>query len=137
MIPTKKMIKNVLLVEDNPAIRLIMQEAFKAASFEGQLDMAENGDDVMQYLKREKKFSTAPMPDIILMDLNLPGKSGIEVIGEIKKDDRLKNIPIVVLTGSNSSIDTHACSKFQCKYLLKPSRFHELVELVKSLPDFC
>ncbi len=133
---TKKMLNNILLVEDSTASRHLMKEAFKTASTDSQLNMVENGDEALRFLKREGKFSDAPAPDLILMDLNLPGKSGLEVIGEIKKDKRFQNIPVIVLTGSSAASDIQACSKFGCKYLMKPSNFSELIVLVRSLPDF-
>jgi CheY-like chemotaxis protein len=131
------MIKNVLLVEDNRASRDLMKEAFQAAAFEGALHVTENAEQLLQFLKKEKTFEAAPDPDLILLDLNLPGKNGIETMGDLRGDARFKDIPVVVLTGSNVSSDIQACAKYRCKYLLKPSRFHELVGLVKSLPGFC
>jgi CheY-like chemotaxis protein len=137
MIAPVKLIRNVLLVEDNEASRVLMREAFEAASFEGQLDMVENGHEVMRFLKSEGRFARSPRPDLILLDLNLPGKSGAEIMSEIREDERFRDISIVILTGSNAANDIAVCSKFRCKYLLKPSRFHELVELVRTLPEFC
>jgi chemotaxis family two-component system response regulator Rcp1 len=124
---------NVLLVEDDPANRKLVQEAFKAAEFKGALSTVNNSDELMRFLD-QKYASMKKLPDLILLDLNLPGKSGIEIIPEIQNDERFKRIPIVCLTSSNAASDIKACSEYRCKYLIKPTRFHELVGLVKSLP---
>jgi CheY-like chemotaxis protein len=131
------MIKNILLVEDNEAGSRLMQEAFKEVFFDGELDIVEDGTEAMQFLRHEQRFENKPKPDLVLLDLNLPGKSGIEVLNEIKTDEALRDIPVAVLTGSNSSKDIKACSGFQrCRYFLKPARFDEIVNLVKSLESF-
>lgn len=127
--------KNILLVEDSDAGRDLMKEAFNAAEFDGALYMAKNGNEALDFLKQAGGFSQAPRPDLILLDLNLPRLSGLDVLAEIH-DTPFQKIPLVVLTGSNSSKDIQACLKYRCRYVLKPSRFHELVELVKSLPEF-
>ncbi len=132
----QKMIKHVLLVEDSEAGRRLMQEAFKIASFDGQLNITENGEELLQFLKQEEGFVNAQIPDLILLDLNLPGKSGFQVLDGIKKDKRFQNIPVIVLTGSSAASDIQTCAEFGCKYLMKPSNFSELIALVKSLPDF-
>jgi len=132
-----KTFKSILLVEDNKAGRLIMREAFKMALVESQLHVVENGDDALRFLNQEDPFEKMPMPDLILLDLNLPGKSGVEVLAEIRKEVRFQAVAIMVLTGSSAASDIEACSKFHCRYFIKPARFHELVQLVKSLPEFC
>ena len=129
------MIKNILLVEDNPASHQLMREAFKEALIETDLTMVDNGNDALHFLRKEGRFAASTKPDLVLLDLNLPGKSGIELMEEIKGDPSLQSIPLIVLTGSSAAADIQACARFHCKYLLKPSRFHELVQLVKSLPD--
>jgi CheY-like chemotaxis protein len=134
---TDKKISNILFVEDSEASRHLMREAFKAAHFDGELFIMENAAQFFQFLNRQNNYSKAPVPDLIVLDLNLPGKNGIEVMEEVKNDPRFQNIPLIVLTGSNAASDIEACSKYGCKYLLKPSRFHELVKLVQSLPQFC
>jgi two-component system, chemotaxis family, response regulator Rcp1 len=134
---SQKTFKNVLLVEDNKAIHHLMREAFRVADFDTEMNIAETGNEAMKYLKKEEDYNGAPTPDLILLDLNLPAKNGLEVMAEIKGNSGLRHIPVVVLTGSNAASDIQACSKYHCKYLQKPSRFHELVELVKSLPEIC
>lgn len=127
---------HVLLVDDDPANERLMFEAFKKAASESTLHAVENGDDAIKFLKREAKFADAPKPSLIILDLNLPGKNGFEILEDIKKIKELKNVPVLILTGSSAAGDIQNCSRLYCKYLLKPTRFHELVQLVKSLPDF-
>lgn len=132
---THKTIHHILFVEDSEASRHLMKEAFKAAGFEGQLMIMENASQLLAFLNQKPQSASALFPDLIVLDLNLPGKTGIEVMEELKNDETFKAIPLIVLTGSNALTDIEACSRFGCKYLLKPSRFHELVQLVKSLPE--
>jgi len=132
------MTKHILLVEDNEASRNIMQEAFVDASFEGELDVVGNGNEAMQFLRQGPRFENKPKPDLVLLDLNMPGKSGMEVLQEIKSDEALQYIPVIILSGSNAPKDMNACFGFlKCHYLLKPSRFQDLVKLVTSLEDYC
>ncbi len=131
------MLKTILLVEDNEAQRNLMQEAFSEANLEVELHIVERAEELMAFLRKQGGFKNAASPDLVLLDLNLPGKSGLEALSEIKSDTQIKHVPIAVLTGSNASSDIQACAKFQCKYLLKPSGFNQLVQLVKSLPDLC
>lgn len=130
------MIRNILLVEDDRASRRLMDMAFQEAAIGASLHMAENGEEALDFLKKRGKYPGAPRPEMILLDLNLPGKSGASVLEEIRGDDRLKEIPVVILTGSNASQDIKISSRFtRCRYLLKPTHYHELVLLVKSLPQ--
>ena len=123
------------MVDDSRAAHFLMKEAFKDASMDSQLHMVENGDDALSFLKKEGGFEKMPTPDLVLLDLNMPGKSGWDVLDEIKKDEMLQKIAVVLLSGSEAASDRKTCSKFNCKFVMKPARFHELVELVKSLPD--
>lgn len=126
---------NILLIEDSEGDRQLMEEAFKAASQSG-LYVVQNGFEGLAFLKKEGEYQNVPRPDLILLDLNMPGKTGLDVLDEIKSDEALQNIPVAILTGSNAPTDIRACSRFPgCRYLLKPSRFPELVELVKTLPN--
>lgn len=130
------MFQNVLLVEDDRASRKLMSMAFQEADTGAKLHMTENGEEALDFLNRRGRFPEAPQPEMILLDLNLPGKSGATLLEEIRQDDHLKEIPVVILTGSNASQDIKAASRFtRCRYLLKPTHYHELVLLVKSLPQ--
>ena len=127
------MLSNILLVEDNEASRQIMKHAFRIASMAAELHLAENGDQLFQFLRKEPPFTGAAEIDLILLDLNLPGRSGIELLRELKNDSHFQKIKVVILTGSNAAKDIAACSQFHCEYRLKPTRFQELVEFVKAL----
>ena len=129
-------LKNILVAEDDIASRQAVAEAFRESSFEGVLHTVKNSDELMRVLRRQGEFKDVSVPDMVLLDLNLPGKTGLDAIREIKSDEKLKDIPIVVLTVSNAPADIQVCSQYRCKYLIKPSRFHELVNLVTMLPDF-
>jgi CheY-like chemotaxis protein len=101
------------------------------------LSVAEDGDEAMMFLRKEGQFANATRPDLILLDLNLPGKDGREVLKEVKEDDNLKKIPIVVLTTSKAeedilkSYDLHANS-----YITKPVDFDQFINVIKSIESF-
>ena len=127
----------ILLVEDNEGDVGLVEEVFEDARIRNIIHVAEDGEEAMEFLNKEKRFNNAPTPDLILLDLNLPGKDGREVLEEIKKDDKLKSIPVVVLTTSKAeediikSYDLHANS-----YITKPVDFEQFIRVVKSIEDF-
>jgi CheY-like chemotaxis protein len=127
----------ILLVEDNEGDVGLIEEVFEEAKIRNNLHVAEDGEEAMLYLHGEGKFSGSPRPDIILLDLNLPKKDGREVLREIKEDNNLKNIPVVVLTTSRAerdilrSYDLHANA-----YVTKPLDFDQLIKVVKSIENF-
>jgi CheY-like chemotaxis protein len=130
------MSKTVLLIEDNRASQTLMKMAFKTAEMDCMLKIAEEGDDAIAFLKRQGVHADAPQTNLVLLDLNLPGKSGVEILAEIKQDPATSQVPVIVLTGSNASSDMNACAKYpHCRYVLKPARFPELVDLVRSFQD--
>ncbi len=127
----------ILLVEDSPSDVLIAREALSEARLINTIHVAEDGVQAMQFLRREEPFASAPRPDLILLDLNLPRKNGREVLAEIKEDPELKSIPVVVLTTSSAeedilrSYDLHA----NC-YVVKPVEFENFVQAVQSIRHF-
>lgn len=127
----------ILLVEDSPTDVLIAREALTEAKLYNTIHVAEDGVEAMDFLYRRGKFTSAPRPDLILLDLNLPRKSGREVLAEIKADRYLKNIPVVVLTTSSDeedilkSYDLHA----NC-YVIKPVEFPNFVRAIQSIQQF-
>lgn len=139
MTSTENTPKNIeiLLVEDSPTDVLIAREALTEAKLYNTIHVAEDGVEAMDFLYRRGKFTSAPRPDLILLDLNLPRKSGREVLAEIKADRYLKNIPVVVLTTSSDeedilkSYDLHA----NC-YVIKPVEFPNFVRAVQSIQQF-
>ncbi len=95
----------ILLVEDSPSDTELTIEAFREAKMRNHLSIVEDGEQAMRFLRRQGQYAQAPRPDLILLDLNLPLKDGREVLAEIKRDNRLATIPIVVLTSSNAEMD--------------------------------
>ncbi len=127
----------ILLVEDNPGDVRLTQEALKESKVTNNLSVAEDGVEALAFLKREGKYADAPRPDLLLLDLNLPKKDGRELLEEIKADENLRRIPVVVLTTSKAEedilrmYDQHA----NC-YITKPIDFDQFIEVVKSIEDF-
>jgi CheY-like chemotaxis protein len=127
----------ILLVEDSPADVRLTKESLKEDKLHNNLSVVMDGVEAMAFLRREEKYRSSPRPDLILLDLNLPKKDGREVLAEIKKDEHLKRIPVVVLTTSSEdrdilkSYNTHA----NC-YITKPVDLEQFMTVVKSIGDF-
>ncbi len=127
----------ILLVEDNPADVRLTQEALKEEKLFIRLSVVGDGVQAMAYVRRQGEYAAAPRPDLILLDLNLPRKDGREVLKEIKTDDALKTIPVVVLTISKAeedvmrSYDLHA----NC-YITKPIDLNQFSKVVKCIQEF-
>ena len=127
----------ILLVEDNKGDVGLIEEVFEEAKIRNNLHVAEDGEEAMLYLHGEGKFSGSPRPDIILLDLNLPKKDGREVLREIKEDDNLQNIPVVVLTTSNAEKDIlRAYDLHANAYITKPLDFDQFIKVVESIENF-
>jgi two-component system, chemotaxis family, response regulator Rcp1 len=128
---------NVLLVEDNEADRRAIREAFRATSESVTLHAVEDGESALQFITQQGKFSESPNPDLILLDLNLPGTHGRDVLREIKTSPETKNIPIIVLTSSNFQGDICECYDLNANcYINKPMRYSELLKLVNVICEF-
>lgn len=127
----------LLLVEDNPGDVRLTQEALKEGKIEVNLSVASDGVEALDFLRREGRYREAPRPDLILLDLNLPRKSGREVLSEIKSDPELKRIPVLVMTTSTAEQDiTRAYSLNANCYIAKPMELAEFIEVVHSIEDF-
>jgi two-component system, chemotaxis family, response regulator Rcp1 len=127
----------LLLVEDSPGDARLTQELFGAANSTVRIHVASDGLEAMAFLRREGIHVAAPRPDIILLDLNLPLMDGREVLAEIKRDDKLKSIPTVVLTTSASEGDVLKSYLLHANcYLVKPVELDEFEAVVKSINDF-
>ena len=130
----------VLLVEDNPRDVRLIQRAFTQVEFPHDLHIVRDGEEALAYLRGEDAYtnpSTAPRPDLILLDLNLPRLSGHEVLRQCKQDDRMKQIPIVVLTTSGHDDDIRqAYAAGANAYLLKPVEFARFTEIIRQLSTF-
>ena len=128
---------NILLVEDNPGDVRLTQEALKSNKMNNNLQVAEDGVEAMAILRREGEYANASRPDLILLDLNLPKKNGREVLAEIKADEKLKRIPVVILTSSADEEDIlKAYDNYASCYVAKPVGFDEFIEVVRSIKDF-
>jgi CheY-like chemotaxis protein len=129
--------KNVLLVEDNPGDVRLTEEAFRDAGMPVLLHVAPDGVEAMAFLRREGSHATAPRPDVILLDLNLPMMDGREVLARIKGDISLKTIPTVILTTSEAEGDIAKSYQLQANcYLTKPVQLDEFDALVKIASEF-
>lgn len=127
----------ILLVEDNPADVRLTVEAFKEVKLSNNLNVVEDGVEAMAFLRREGKYGDVPRPDIILLDLNLPRKSGREVLEEIKTDQNLKRIPVVILTMSNAEEDILKTYNLHANcYITKPVDLNQFIKIVKSIENF-
>ena len=127
----------ILLVEDNPGDVRLTVEAFKEGKLSNRLSVVEDGVEAVAFLRREGKYGDAPRPDLILLDLNLPKKDGREVLAEIKTDEDLRRIPVVILTISQAeediikTYDLHA----NC-YVTKPVGLDQFMKVVQSIEEF-
>lgn len=127
----------ILMVEDNPDDVDLTREALKDAKVCNQLHVAQDGVEAMAFLRREGKYTGAPRPDIILLDLNLPRKDGREVLAEVKSDENLKRIPVVILTTSQAEEDIMKAYNLHVNcYVTKPVDFDQFVKVVKSIKEF-
>jgi CheY-like chemotaxis protein len=128
---------NILLVEDNPDDVLLTIEVLKDAKVKNKLHIAEDGEEAIQFLYNQGKFADTPRPDIILLDLNLPGKDGREVLMDIKEDPKLKRIPVVILTTSKSEEDIIEMYDHNANaYITKPVDFDQFINVVQTIEDF-
>jgi CheY-like chemotaxis protein len=124
----------ILLVEDSPDDVLFTREALVDADLPHRLSVARDGEEAMAFLRREGDHGDAPVPDLILLDLNLPRKDGREVLTEVKGDAELREIPIVVLTTSSSDEDImHSYRSYVNSYIRKPVTFENFVEAVQAI----
>lgn len=127
----------ILLVEDNPGDERLTREALKEGKVYSNLHWAKDGVEAMQFLRREGKHVNVPRPDIILLDLNLPKKDGREVLQEIKGDETLKRIPVVVLTTSKAEEDVLRTYNLHANcYVSKPVDLEKFIVVVRSIDRF-
>lgn len=132
----KKKIK-VLLIEDNPGDVRLTKEVLNDGKLAVDLNVAQDGTEAFAFLRRQGKYADAPRPDLILLDLNLPKKNGREVLTEIKDDNNLKRIPVVILTSSEADKDIEECYNFQANcYTTKPIEPDRFSAIVQIFEDF-
>jgi CheY-like chemotaxis protein len=127
----------VLLVEDDPGDVLMTREAFEEHKVRNRLNVVSDGVEALAYLRQEEPYTEAVRPDLILLDLNLPRRDGRQVLQEIKSDESLRQIPVVVLT--TSQLDEDIVRSYQLHanaYVTKPVDFDRFISVVKQIDDF-
>jgi CheY-like chemotaxis protein len=127
----------ILLVEDNPGDANLARETFEESKVRNNLMIIDNGADALAFLRRQGKYAGATRPDVILLDLNLPGKPGLDVLAEIKGDDALKLIPVVIMTTSKDDEDVLKSYRLHANcYVTKPLTFDRFIDVVKGIEHF-
>jgi CheY-like chemotaxis protein len=127
----------ILLVEDSPTDVLMVREALEYSSILNRLHVVEDGEEVMAFLRHRDGYVAAPRPSLILLDLNLPKKSGREVLAEIKSDADLRTISVVVLTTSKAEEDILRSYELHANcYITKPVEFKKLAQIVRDIQQF-
>jgi two-component system, chemotaxis family, response regulator Rcp1 len=128
---------DILLVEDNPGDERLTREALKEGKVYSNLHWVKDGVEALEFLRQQGKYAGKPRPDIILLDLNLPKKDGREVLQEIKNDERLKRIPVVILTTSKAEEDVLKTYNLHANcYVTKPVDLEKFIVVVKSIDAF-
>ena len=127
----------ILLVEDNPGDVRLAEGALKEGKVRNRMSVAWDGEEAVRFLRREGEFASAPRPDLILLDLNLPRKDGREVLREIKEDPELMRIPVVILTISQDEQDILDTYNHHANcYIVKPVDFEPFMGAIRSVEDF-
>ena len=122
----------ILIAEDDLDDQFILKEAFRANNLQKHILFVENGVEVMEYL------NSHPQPSLMLLDLNMPMKSGKEVLQEVKSDERFMSIPVIVFSSSNNSMDIYECFELGAdSYMTKPGTFAETIKAARDIYDFC
>lgn len=128
----------ILLVEDNPGDARLTFEALKSSGTStNHIHHVSDGEQAMRFLRRQDPYANAPVPDVVLLDLNLPRKNGREVLQEVKSDPVLRSIPVVALTTSSARDDVNSCYALGANaYIVKPVEFDRFLDVVKSFESF-
>ena len=128
---------DVLLVEDDEGDVLMTREAFEYSNIKNRLHVVSDGEQAMQFLRREGQYAEAPRPGLILLDVNLPRKSGLEVLAELKQDDDLLTIPVIMLTTSQAEEDiVRSYSLHANAFVSKPVDFEHFIEAIRQIDTF-
>ena len=127
----------ILLAEDNPGDARLTEKAFDQGNIINNLHVVENGIETMKYLNQEGEYGEKPRPNLVLLDLNMPGKDGWEVLEEVQDDPELARIPVIVLTSSEAEEDIVKSYELQANaYLTKPVDFQGFLEIVHGFEEF-
>ena len=132
-----KNIPEILMVDDNPADIDLTSEVLAQSAAHFHVNAVNDGAEALAYLRRQGKYAKAPLPDLVVLDLNLPRKDGCEVLSNIKADPSLAKIPVVIFTTSQANSDITRCYKLGAScYLKKPGNLPEFVAVVQSMAAF-
>jgi len=127
----------ILLVEDNLGDMRLIEEAMKIGGMEYNMNSVRDGEEAIEFLHKKGRYSNVTMPDIVLLDLRLPKKSGYEVLEEIKTSTKLKHIPVIILTSSNYQEDIDKTYKMNANcFITKPIEYEKLMFTIKSIKEF-
>lgn len=127
----------IMLVEDNPADLRLTQEVLEEAAFAHRLLVARDGEQALAMLRGMPPYADHPLPDVVLLDLNIPRKSGLEVLAAVKQDRRLKRIPVLILSTSRAESDFAAAYDLHANaFVTKPTDWGEFAELARLVRDF-
>ena len=127
----------ILIIDDNPTDVLLMTEAFALCDGHNEIHTAEDGVYALEFVRKQNSFKQSPTPDIILLDLNMPRKNGLEVLMELKSDPKFSFIPIIVYTSSAAPEDVKAAYERHANaYVKKPGDFESYIKIAKSISDF-
>jgi len=127
----------ILIVDDNPGDVRLTSEALKDGKVQNRLHTAHDGVEAIAFLRRKGEYADAPLPDLILLDLNMPRMNGVQLLAEVKEDSALKHIPVVILTGSREIEDIAKTNHMQAdRYVTKPIDLEQFTRAVKSIIDF-
>ena len=135
--PEKLEVIDILLVEDDPGDVLLIREAFEDNKVHNRLHVVPDGVEALTFLRQEGEHADAPRPDLVLLDLNLPRKDGREVLAEVKGDESLQHIPVVVLTTSKAEEDVLRSYKLHANaYVTKPVDFDRFISVIRQIDEF-
>jgi len=127
----------ILLVEDNDNDVELTREGFRMSKLLVNLHRVKDGEECMAFLKKRDRFSEAPTPDVILLDLNMPRMDGREVLAEISNDEKLRHLPVVILTTSHDEAEILKMYQLRCSsYIVKPVNFEQFLRVIQSFSDY-
>jgi CheY-like chemotaxis protein len=128
---------DVLLVEDDEADALIIREAFEYYKIKNRLHLVTDGEQALRFLRRESPYADAPRPGLVLLDVNLPRRSGLEVLADLKADPALLMLPVVMLTSSRAEEDIlRSYSLHANAYVSKPVDFEHFIDAIRQIDNF-
>ena len=127
----------ILLVEDNPADTRLFKEAFKESSFRNEFYSVKNSNEANDFLNRQEKYTDAPKPDIILLDINVPPTGGFDVLKKVKTNNKLKLTPVIIISASRNDMDMLCAYEYHANaFIVKPSDYDSFIKLSDSLGNF-